>query len=53
MIWQSRELIRMPAHITCSMASWPTREKPAVLTAQGFSTKKDLLTQLLELKSRS
>jgi hypothetical protein len=31
------------------MASWPTREKPAVLTAYGFSAKKDLLAQLLEL----
>ena len=39
----------MPAHITCLMASWPTREKPAVLTAYGCSAKKDLLTQLLEL----
>jgi hypothetical protein len=39
----------MPAHITCLMASWPTREKPAGLTAYGFSAKKDLLTQLLEL----
>ena len=39
----------MPAHITCLMASWPTREKPAVLTAYGFSAKKDLLAQLLEL----
>jgi hypothetical protein len=36
-------------HITCLMASRPTREKPAVLTAYGFSAKKDLLTQLLEL----
>jgi hypothetical protein len=49
MIWQSRELVCMPAHITCLMASWPTREKPAVLTAYGFSAKKDLLTQLLVL----
>ena len=39
----------MPAHITCLMASWPTREKPAVLTAYGFSAKKGLLAQLLEL----
>jgi hypothetical protein len=39
----------MPAHITCLMTSWPTREKPAVLTAYGFSAKKNLLTQLLEL----
>jgi hypothetical protein len=39
----------MPAHITCLMASWPTREKADVLTAYGFSGKKDLLTQLLEL----
>src|ERR1019366_6772880 len=49
MIWQSRELVCMPAHITCLMASWPTREKAAVLTVYGFSAKKDLLTQLLEL----
>ena len=39
----------MPAHITCLMASWPTREKAAVLTVYGFSAKKDLLAQLLEL----
>jgi hypothetical protein len=47
MIWQSRELACMLDHITCLMASWPTREKPAVLTAYGFSAKKDLLAQLL------
>jgi hypothetical protein len=49
MIWQSREIACMLDHITCLMASWPTREKPAVLTAYGFSAKKDLLAQLLGL----
>jgi hypothetical protein len=49
MIWQSRELTCALDHITCLMASWPTREKPAILTAYGFSAKKDLLAQLLEL----
>ena len=34
---------------TCLMAAWPTREKPAVLAACGFSDKKDLLAQLLAL----
>ncbi len=48
-IWQSRELARMLDHITSLTASWPTREKSAVLTAYGFSAKKDLLAQLLEL----
>ena len=49
MTWQSRELTCALDHITCLMASWPTREKPAGLTAYGFSAKKDLLAQLLEL----
>jgi hypothetical protein len=39
----------MLQHITRLMASWPTREKPAVPTAYGFSAKQDLLAQLLEL----
>jgi hypothetical protein len=46
---QSREFACALDHITCLMASWPTREKAAVLTAYGFSAKKDLLAQLLEL----
>jgi hypothetical protein len=49
MIWPSKELACALDHITCLMASWPTHEKPAVLTAYGFSAKKDLLAQLLQL----
>jgi hypothetical protein len=49
MIWQLRGLTCALDHITCLMASWPTREKPAILTAYGFSAKKNLLAQLLAL----
>ena len=49
MTWLSREITCALDHITCLMASRPTREKPAGLTAYGFSAKKDLLAQLLEL----